>query len=47
MLRGPTDSVVTLPISLDWGTNPVYHLSDDEDRRRLHTRVLNEALHAE
>ncbi len=43
-LRGPIDSVVRLPISLDWGPNPVYDLSNDSRRRTFYERVLNEAL---
>jgi len=43
-LRGPTDSVVHLPISLDWGPNPVYDLSKDSEVRAFYQRVLNESL---
>ena len=43
-LRGPTDSVVHLPISLDWGPNPVYDLSKDSEIRALYQRVLNESI---
>ena len=33
-----------LPISLDWGPNPVYDLSKDAEIRTFYERVLNESL---
>ncbi|WP_396908159.1 helix-turn-helix domain-containing protein [Mycolicibacterium sp.] len=46
-LRGPTDSLVELPLELNWGPQRAYDLSSDSDRRALYERVLNEALRTE
>ncbi len=46
-LRGPTDSLVELPLELNWGPKRTYDLSSDSDRRALYERVLNEALRTE
>lgn len=46
-LHGPTDSVVELPLRLDWSPKRLYDLSDDGDRRSLYERALNEALRVE
>jgi hypothetical protein len=46
-LNGPTDSIVELPLSLDWSPKRQYDLADDGDRRSLYERALNEALRVE
>lgn len=46
-LHGPTNTEVNLPISLDWGPNPVYDLSDEAELRECYRRVLNESLTVE
>jgi hypothetical protein len=46
-LHGPTDSIVDLPLRLDWSPKRQYDLADDGDRRSLYERALNEALRVE
>lgn len=46
-LHGPTDSVVELPLRMDWSPKRRYDLADDGDRRLLYERALNEALRIE
>jgi len=42
-LTGPTEGLVELPITIDWGPRRHYDLSTDADRRVLCERVLQEA----
>lgn len=46
-LRGPKNSVVELPLRLDWSPKRHYDLADDGDRRALYERALNQALQVE
>jgi hypothetical protein len=46
-LHGPTDSIVELPLRLDWSPKRQYDLADDGDCRSLYERALNEALRVE
>jgi excisionase family DNA binding protein len=46
-LRGQTDSIVKLPLRLNWSSKCLYDLTATSDRRALYERVLNEALHVE
>ncbi|SIK10256.1 Uncharacterised protein [Mycobacteroides abscessus subsp. abscessus] len=46
-LHGPKDSVVELPLRLDWSPKRRYDLADDGDRRALYERTLNQATGVE
>ena len=42
-LTGPTEGVVELPVTLDWGPRRTYDLTAEMDRRILYERVMREA----
>lgn len=42
-LTGPTEGVVELPLTLDWGPHRPYDLAAEVDRRILYERVIREA----
>lgn len=43
-LSGPITGVVTLPIHLDWGSDPRYSLDDPVQLRTMYATVLREAF---
>ncbi|MDR1442603.1 MAG: hypothetical protein LBJ02_09515 [Bifidobacteriaceae bacterium] len=43
LLRGPAEGAVTLPIWLDWGPDPVYDLSREDDIHTMYRAVIFEA----
>jgi len=42
-LTGPTDGLIELPITIDWGPKRVYDMGRDAERRIVYERVLREA----
>jgi hypothetical protein len=42
-LIGPTEGVIELPITIDWGPKRRYDMGRDSDRRIAYERVLREA----
>jgi hypothetical protein len=42
-LTGPTEGVVELPVTIDWGPRRTYDLAAEADRRILYERVTREA----
>jgi hypothetical protein len=42
-LTGPTEGLIELPITIDWGPKRVYDIGREGDRRIVYERVLREA----
>jgi hypothetical protein len=42
-LTGPTEGLIDLPITIDWGPKRRYDMGRDSDRRIAYERVLREA----
>jgi hypothetical protein len=42
-LTGPTEGLIELPITIDWGPKRVYDMGREAERRIVYERVLREA----
>jgi len=42
-LTGPTEGLIELPITIDWGPKRVYDMGRETERRIVYERVLREA----